>query len=67
MINEFRSAPIKKLERCIEKTETDYMNESFPQSSKLIDIIRCSLSFSSLNNLLKTINHIHENVNENKF
>ena len=48
VINEFRSAPIKKLERCIEKTETDYMNESFPQSSKLIDIIRCSLSFSSL-------------------
>ena len=39
VINEFRSSVIKKLERCIEKTETEYMKEIF---RSINDIIICS-------------------------
>src|SRR2546429_271581 len=39
IIYKFRKGPIKTLERCIEKTENDYMkkNIKFPQSLKLLD------------------------------
>src|SRR5215510_1075786 len=59
IIYKFRKGPIKTIERCIEKTETDYMNQniSFPQSSKLLDTIRCSISFQSLKNLFYTANY----------
>ena len=66
VIEDFIPAPIKKLERCIEKTEIDYMNEKFPQSSRLLDIIRCSMYFKNLKNLFITLNHIYQHINQNK-
>jgi len=48
------------MSRCQEKTETDYMNELFPQSSKLLDTIRCSISFTTLSNLFKTLNYFQK-------
>jgi hypothetical protein len=68
IIYKFFKAPIKTLERCIEKTETDYMNNKnieFPQSSKLLDIIRCSISFENLNNLFSTLDYFSNYINKN--
>ena len=55
-----------KLERCIEKTEIDYFKDEFPQSSRLLDIIRCSLHFTTLKNLFVTLDHINNDINQNK-
>jgi hypothetical protein len=68
IIYKFRKGPIKTLERCIEKTENDYMKENikFPQSSKLLDTIRCSISFQTLNNLFITLDYFTNFMNENK-
>jgi hypothetical protein len=58
-IHKFWRGSIKTLERCVEKTETDYMvdNIPFPQSSKIIDTIQCSLSFQTLSHLFSTVDH----------
>lgn len=56
--------PIKRESRCIEKAETDYATEKFPRSNKLIDIIRCSVTFQSPGELLKCIDMFKEVVSD---
>ena len=40
--------PVKTLTRCKEKTEVEYSNMKFPRSAHIIDVIRCSLTFETI-------------------
>jgi len=57
----------------VKNTETDYMADNmkqsipFPQSSKIIDSIRCSLSFQTLSHLFFTLDYFSQNFNQYKF
>jgi len=47
----FKAAPMKKVERSISKLENDYKNEAFPKSAKLLDLVRCSVTFNTVEQL----------------
>jgi len=49
---EFKSGPMKKVERALSKMENDYAAESYPKSAKLLDIVRCSVSYNTADQLL---------------
>ena len=49
---EFKPGPIKKVERCQSKIENDYADEAFPKSAKLLDLVRCSVTFNTVDQLL---------------
>ena len=41
-----RVAPVKKMDRAIEKIGTDYHDErKYPKSARILDLIRCSVVF----------------------
>eukprot|EP01083_Nonionella_stella_P006032 17453_1 len=40
--------PVKKLQRCYAKCQSDYRQEAFPTSAHVLDIIRCSLVFEDV-------------------
>eukprot|EP01083_Nonionella_stella_P054994 145164_1 len=42
---EFQPGPLKKIQRCQSKMENDYADAAFPKCAKLLDIIRCSVTF----------------------
>ena len=48
-----RNAPVKGVDRCIEKSETDYHDRLFPTSAHIIDINRCSFTFPNPNQLIR--------------
>merc|ERR1711972_1166420 len=49
---EYKKGPIKKVERCVSKLENDYQDAAFPKAAKLLDMVRCSVSFNTLSQLL---------------
>eukprot|EP01083_Nonionella_stella_P077824 212722_1 len=46
-----QGGPLKTMERCLIKTETDYERCRFPKTAKLLDVSRCSLTFASCKDL----------------
>eukprot|EP01084_Bolivina_argentea_P227970 385110_1 len=42
----FQAGPIKNVERCVSKLENDYQNAVYPKSAKLLDLVRCSVTFN---------------------
>jgi len=48
-----RNAPIKSLDRCFEKTETDYHHKIWPTSAHLLDMNRCSITVPNANDALR--------------
>eukprot|EP00485_Elphidium_margaritaceum_P019464 CAMPEP_0202726786 /NCGR_PEP_ID=MMETSP1385-20130828/184789_1 /ASSEMBLY_ACC=CAM_ASM_000861 /TAXON_ID=933848 /ORGANISM="Elphidium margaritaceum" /LENGTH=764 /DNA_ID=CAMNT_0049393013 /DNA_START=111 /DNA_END=2406 /DNA_ORIENTATION=- len=57
----FKAAPMKKVERSISKVENDYKDEQFPRAAKLLDLVRCSVTFNTVEQLcsgyVALINH----------
>eukprot|EP01084_Bolivina_argentea_P203082 346890_1 len=53
----YKQGPLKTIERCKLKTETDHHNETFPTSSCLLDIIRCSVTFDCISTMVKNIKY----------
>eukprot|EP01084_Bolivina_argentea_P015923 29836_1 len=49
---DFKAGPMKKVERSLSKLENDYANEKFPKAAKLLDLIRCSVTFNTVDQLL---------------
>ena len=47
----FGNAPVKTYSRSLIKSETDYCDRKFPQSSCIIDYLRCSVTFNNVNEL----------------
>eukprot|EP01084_Bolivina_argentea_P093844 168712_1 len=51
-LGEFHAGPIKTYSRCQAKVQNDYSEETFPRSAKLLDLIRCSLTFDNLSKMM---------------
>ena len=64
--NTFRAGPVKTIKRCIAKSETEYANVKWPTSAKVIDVIRCSLTFEQIEDLNKGIAILLEFIKETK-
>merc|ERR1712113_408742 len=50
---EFKKGPMKRVERALSKIENDYIDEEYPKSAKLLDIVRCSVSYNTVGQLLE--------------
>ena len=61
----YKKGPIK-LDRCQKKIENDYKNEIYPNSSKLLDIIRGAITFENCSNLIKCYYNFIEYINNNQ-
>ena len=48
----FRAGPVKTVQRCQSKLENDYAQAQHPKAAKLLDVVRCSVSFNTLEQLL---------------
>eukprot|EP01083_Nonionella_stella_P039752 108137_1 len=48
----YKQGPPKTMDRCKAKIENDYLHSLFPQCSKLLDIVRCSILFDSVGELV---------------
>ena len=49
---QYKRGPVKKLERCYAKCQSDYREMAFPTAAHVLDIIRCSLIFSDVSCML---------------
>ena len=50
---EFRAGPTKTTERCQSKVENDYSDAVYPKAARLLDVVRCSVSFNTVEQLLE--------------
>ena len=48
----FREGPAKQVERCQSKVENDYHDAAYPAAAKLLDLVRCSVSVNTVEQLL---------------
>ena len=55
---------MKRIERCQAKAESDYSSRQYPGGSCLVDLIRCSLSFTTCEDLLKGLKLVIDRVND---
>eukprot|EP01084_Bolivina_argentea_P105520 188955_1 len=62
----FHRGPIKRAERSRVKVQSDYFNESFPSSSKLLDINRCSLYFTNAQSMYLFLRKFTHYINSKK-
>eukprot|EP01083_Nonionella_stella_P099327 279287_1 len=62
---EFARGPLKKLDRCQSKVEQDYFDANFPRSAKLLDIVRCSVTFNTLSQLVAGYQRLLEYIGSN--
>ena len=44
----YQSGPLKRIERCVAKAETDYSHAKYPTSVKILDIIRCACVYDKM-------------------
>ena len=49
---DFRAGPVKTAERCQSKVENEYEEAVYPKAAKLLDLVRCSVSFNTVEQLL---------------
>ena len=49
---EFKAGPMKTVGRCQSKVENEYMDATYPKAAKLLDLVRCSVSFNTLEQFL---------------
>ena len=49
---DFRAGPVKAVERCQSKLENEYQGAVYPKAARLLDLVRCSVSFNTLEQLL---------------
>eukprot|EP01083_Nonionella_stella_P064697 168888_1 len=54
----YQGGGVKRLLRCQSKAETDYASYSFPSTAKILDFIRCSLTYSSPKQLIDGMNKL---------
>eukprot|EP01084_Bolivina_argentea_P146708 256804_1 len=64
---QYRKGPLKKRERCQIKCELDYNDQSFPTSACLLDIIRCTLTFQTMNDLINGIKYFENEIKSQNY
>ena len=63
---EYASAPVKMYDRCVMKATSDYGNNQFPSASHILDFLRFSVTFDTMNDLLNGLNAFIEDINQNQ-
>ena len=53
---DFKAGPMKKVERCLSKLENDYQDAQYPKAAKLLDLVRCSVTFNTVDQLIAGYN-----------
>ena len=59
---DYQQGPIKRIERCQAKAETDYSLKPYPNSAQLLDIVRCMLVYQRPEDLMSGIETVIERV-----
>jgi len=49
---DFRAGPVKTVERSQSKFENEYAEAAYPSAARLLDLVRCSVSFNTVEQLL---------------
>ena len=60
----YNSGPVKQYNRSREKIESEYYKEEYPQSSRLIDLIRCSITVHEPRHLVQLIQSILQHAQQ---
>ena len=65
---QFTSAPPKTKQRCVRKAYLEYSNDrEWPYTSSIVDLVRCSVVFDTVDDLLNAVNTFEETIiNENE-
>lgn len=61
----YSSAPVKIYDRCVIKATSDYGMNHFPSSSHILDFMRFSVCYDSVNDLLIGLNMFIDDINNN--
>merc|ERR1719447_1717598 len=49
---DYKPGPLKKVDRCVSKLENDYQGAAFPKAARLLDLVRGSVSFNTVSQLV---------------
>ncbi len=60
------SGPIKNVDRCQSKLKNDYQSAKFPKAAKLLDLVRCSVAFNTLEQLIDGYKGLISHINQNQ-
>eukprot|EP01083_Nonionella_stella_P151407 483661_1 len=59
--------PVKKLERCYAKCQSDYRNEAVPTAAHVLDIVRCTLIFDDVSGMLDGMDLFQKRIATQQF
>jgi len=63
----YMRGPVKRLDRCLAKCQSDYRDEQFPSAAHVLDIIRCSLTFDDVPTMLEGMDFFKQQIESGKF
>ena len=58
----YQSGPLKRIERCVAKAETDYSDAKYPTSAKILDIIRCACVYDNCDDLVAGMRRVAKRI-----
>ena len=62
----YNSAPVKTKSRSITKSQLDYKEKSWPHSSHILDLLRCSVVFDTIDDLICGCKKFENIINSNR-
>ena len=60
----FSPAPIKTIERCLIKAQTDYHNAKYPRTASIVDLVRCSITFDNATEMLRFFRKFRQRIDD---
>ena len=60
----YSGGPVKKFERCLVKSNTDYVEQEYPSVACIQDFMRCSFTYDSVGSLLSDVNSLVKTIND---
>eukprot|EP01084_Bolivina_argentea_P069821 126983_1 len=60
-----KDGPLKKVERCQSKLENDYQDAEYPKAAKLLDLVRCSITFNTVDQLIAGYRGLKAHITKN--
>ena len=61
---DYKAGPIKKVERCQSKLENEYQNTAFPKAASILDLVRCSVSFNTVEQLIAGFDGLSRHIQQ---
>ena len=62
----YQAAPVKLYDRCVVKGTSDYQDRRFPSVANIVDFMRFSVSFETIEDLLQGLNRFINDINSGK-